>query len=191
MTNQGILQAKPRLSFKTQSIAAAAAAMGAVILPQIFHAVGNISGTGAALGSAFLPMYLPIVLVGLLAGPYAGFASGLVAPLLSFALSGMPTAALLPLITAEVAACGLFAGILRNVKMPSVAKVISTLLLAKLCRGAVTLILIYGFSSAMAVSDIWMSAVKGLPGIILQLALIPLIVFYAENRAENRKSDEE
>ncbi len=181
MTN--ILVAKPRVSLKKQSVMALIGAGAAVLLPQLFHAIGVLSGTGAALGAAFLPMYLPVVLVGLLAGPLAGAAAGLIAPLASFAISGMPTAAVLPVIAAEVFACGLFAGLFRNVKMPVALKVLAVLCLAKVCRAAATLLLVYVVGSeAVAISSIWMSAVQSLPGILLQLVLVPLAVFYAENR---------
>lgn len=91
-------ESKPRLSLKVQVIATIAAIAGAVILPQVFHLLGAISGLGSALGETFLPMHFPIILVGLLAGPYAGAISGLFGPLLSFALSGMPGAYMLPFI---------------------------------------------------------------------------------------------
>ena len=63
---------KARLSLKAQTLAAAAAVAGAVVLPQFFHAAGAAVGAGTALGEVFLPMHLPIILVGLLAGPLRG-----------------------------------------------------------------------------------------------------------------------
>ena len=89
---------KPHLSVKAQTLAALAAIIGAVAVPQVFHVLGAASGLGTSLGEAFLPMHLPIILVGLLAGPYAGAIAGLLGPLASFALSGMPGAAMLPFI---------------------------------------------------------------------------------------------
>lgn len=108
-------ESKPRLSLKVQVIATIAAIAGAVILPQFFHLLGAISGLGSALGETFLPMHLPIILVGLLAGPYAGAISGLFGPLLSFALSGMPGAYMLPFMMIELCVYGLVSGLLRNV----------------------------------------------------------------------------
>lgn len=73
MSNTALLKttAKPRLSVKVQTLATIAAIIGAVVVPQIFHTLGAVSGLGTALGETFLPMHLPIILVGLLAGPYA------------------------------------------------------------------------------------------------------------------------
>lgn len=117
--------AKPKLSVKVQTLAALAAIVGAVAVPQIFHALGAVSGLGTSLGEAFLPMHLPIILAGLLAGPYAGAIAGLLGPLASFAVSGMPGIAMLPFMMIELCAYGLFAGLLRNVKLPTIAKVLA------------------------------------------------------------------
>lgn len=66
MSNTAIAQAaaRPRLSLKIQTLAAAAAVVGAVAVPQLFHVMGAVSGLGTALGETFLPMHLPIILVG-------------------------------------------------------------------------------------------------------------------------------
>lgn len=41
---------KPRLSVKAQTLAALLAIIGAVAVPQLFHAMGTVSGLGTALG---------------------------------------------------------------------------------------------------------------------------------------------
>ena len=84
----------------------------AVLLPQLFHAVGAISGTGTALGAALLPMHIPVLLAGLLYGPVVGVAAGVLSPLLSAAVSDMPTAALLPFMVLELGVYGLTSGFL-------------------------------------------------------------------------------
>lgn len=180
MPNTAILKSanKPKLSIKTQTIAALAAIAGAVAVPQLFHALGAVSGLGTALGETFLPMHLPIILVGLLAGPYAGAVAGLLGPLASFALSGMPGAAMLPFMMLELCAYGLFAGLLRNVKVPTIAKVLIVQIAGRAIRAAAILISVYAIgSSKIPTSIIWSSILTGLPGIILQLCLIPLIDF--------------
>ena len=103
MSNIMILKTveKPRLSVKMQTLATIAAIVGAVALPQIFHALGAAFGLGTTLGESFLPMHLPILLVGLLAGPYAGATAGMFGPLVSFAFSGMPGIAMLPFMMLE------------------------------------------------------------------------------------------
>lgn len=177
--------AKPRLSVKIQTLAAVLAIVSAVALPQIFHVMGAISGLGTALGETFLPMHLPIILTGLLAGPYAGAVSGLCAPLLSFALSGMPSVILLPFMVIELFIYGLSAGLLRNAKMPVTLKVLSAQVAGRLIRAAVILLAVYAFGyEKISASIIYTSIAAGIFGIVLQLVLIPLIVYRVENRYE-------
>lgn len=173
---------KPRLSVKTQTLATIGAILGAVAVPQIFHALGAMSGLGTALGETFLPMHLPVILVGLLAGPYAGAIAGLLGPLMSFALSGMPGAVMLPFMMIELCAYGLFAGLLRNHKMPTISKVLLVQIGGRIVRAAAILLAVYVFGNeSMRVASIWMSVATGIFGLALQWALLPLIVYRVEN----------
>ena len=177
---------KPRLSVKVQALATLAAVVGAVVVPQMFHVLGAVSGLGTALGETFLPMHLPIILVGLLAGPYAGAVAGLLGPVLSFAFSGMPTMAMLPFMMIELCAYGLCAGLLRSVKMPTVAKVLLVQVAGRLVRAAAILIAVYAVgSNAVPVAIIWKSVVTGIFGLALQWTLLPLIVYRVENLKRN------
>lgn len=189
MSDEAIIKSTPKkLSVKVQTLAAISAIVGAVALPQVFHGLGAISGLGTALGEAFLPMHLPIILVGLLAGPYAGAVSGMLAPLVSFMLSGMPRAAMLPFMMIELCCYGLFAGLLRNVKLPSLAKVVTVQIAGRAVRAVAILLAIYAFgSTAVSVAVIWKSILTGLPGLLLQWCLLPLIVFWVENRSKNER----
>ena len=87
------------------------AVIGAVVLPQIFHVLGIWFGVGGKLGQIFLPMYIPILIIGFYRGPVSGAIAGLCAPLISFALTKMPSSALLPFITVELIATGVLAGV--------------------------------------------------------------------------------
>lgn len=184
MSSAAVLkQTKPRLSFKTQTLAALAAIVSAVALPQIAHALGAASGLGTALGEALLPMHLSILAVGLLAGPYAGAVAGLVSPAISFALTGMPRAGMLAFMTIELCMYGLVSGLLRNVKMPTVFKVVIAQIAGRAVRAGAILLAVYAFgSTAVPVSVIWTSITAGLFGIVLQIVLLPLFVYRVENR---------
>ena len=94
----------PKLSLGTKTAATLLAIVAAVVLPQLFHVIGAVSGQGTMLGVAFLPMHLPIIFVGLIAGPAVGAIAGAAAPLVSFLLSGMPMLAMLPLMMVELCA---------------------------------------------------------------------------------------
>lgn len=179
---------KSRLSVKVQTLATLAAIVGAVVVPQVFHVIGALSGLGTALGETFLPMHLPIILVGLLAGPYAGALSGLLGPLASFALSGMPGAAMLPFMMIELCAYGLCAGLLRGVRMPTVAKVLITQIAGRGVRALAILLSVYAFGNpSIGVATIWKSIGVGLFGLCLQWALLPLIVYRVENPKKSEK----
>lgn len=176
---------KTKLTVKAQTLAALAAVVAAVALPQLFHAMGAISGLGTALGEVFLPMHLPILLVGLLAGPYAGAIAGLLGPMASFALSGMPGPAMLPFMMIELCAYGLFAGLLRDTKMPVIAKVVIAQVSGRAIRAAAILISVYALGiDSVRVEAIWMSVATGIFGLVLQWALLPLVVYRLENREE-------
>lgn len=179
---------KPRLSVKVQTLAAVFAIVGAVALPQLFHVMGAVSGLGTKLGETFLPMHLTIFLAGLLAGPYAGAAAGFLAPLISFALTGMPTAAMLPFMMIELCAYGLFSGLLCSVNIPVIGKVLAVQIGGRAVRAGAILLSVYALgNTAIPVSIIRTSIAAGIFGIVLQLVLIPLIVYRVENMSKNEK----
>ena len=173
----------PRLSFKAQTAALFAALAAAVALPQLFHLVGAVSDLGTTVGASFLPMHLPIMIVGFIAGPYAGVVAGALAPVVSFLLSGMPTPAMLPLMIAEISAYGLFAGLLRNAKIPSFAKLLSVQLLGRAARAIVTVaVVLFVSNTPIALSSIYTSILTDLPGIIIQWAVLPLLLYFVKTR---------
>jgi len=178
---------KPRLSVKRQTLAALVAVVAAVALPQIFHVLGAVSGLGTALGETFLPMHLPIILVGIFAGPFAGAAAGALSPLVSFLLTGMPGAVMLPFMMIELCAYGLFSGLLRTVKLPNIAKVLTAQVCGRAVRALAILAAVYIFGSGVKVQIIWTSIAAGLPGLILQWCFIPLLLFRVENISKNEK----
>ncbi|WP_258175667.1 ECF transporter S component [Bifidobacterium callitrichos] len=172
-------------SVKVQSLAAVLAVIAAVALPQIFHLGGAALGLGPALGQTLLPMHLPVLLVGLLAGPYAGVATGALAPVVSFALTGMPMAPMVPFMVIELAAYGLVAGVLRGVNLPFAlpspiewlvkllgAQIAGRLIDALAIGVAVALL----GNTTMTVASVWAAVLTGLPGLVLQWIAIPAIM---------------
>lgn len=187
MSNNAVktINNKP-LSVKARTLALVTAVVAAVALPQFFHALGTVSGLRTALGECFLPMHLPVILVGFIAGPAVGAVAGLSAPLISFALSGMPAAVVLPFMMAELCFYGLASGFLAKVKMPVIFKVLLVQVIGRLARLAAVFTAVTVFdNTAVTVSSVWNAVLTGLPGIILQLVLIPLLVFWWQNRRKN------
>lgn len=182
MSNQGTkAYGIGKLSVKKQVLATIGAIAAAVVLPQIFHVVGMVSNMGTALGETFLPMHLPILLVGLIAGPYAGAIAGLLSPLVSFGLTAMPGPAMLPFMMIELCMYGLFAGLLRNTKMPTIVKVLLAQVGGRAVRAAAILVSVYLLgNAAIHTAVIWNSIIAGIPGLILQWILLPLLVYRIE-----------
>ncbi|MCD7945696.1 MAG: ECF transporter S component [Clostridiales bacterium] len=177
---------KPRLSVKAQTVATVAAIVGAVVVPQFFHVLGAVSGLGTSLGETFLPMHLPILLVGLLAGPYAGAISGLLGPVVSFALTGMPGAVMLPFMMIELFTYGLVAGLLRENRMPTIAKVLIAQVSGRAVRAVAILLAVNAFGyEGVNIATIWTSISAGIFGLVLQWALLPLTVYRVERLDRN------
>ena len=177
----------PKLSLSIKAAATVLAIVAAVALPQLFHVIGAVSGQGTMLGVAFLPMHLPIIFVGLIAGPAAGAIAGAAAPLASFLLSGMPMLAMLPLMMVELFAYGRVAGLLREVKLPSLVKVVIVQLAGRVVLTAATAIAVFAFGSSKTVAATWTSDLAaGLPGLALQWALIPLAAYWTESLIAKR-----
>lgn len=148
-----------------QLVGVVVSVIAAVGLPQVLHLIGF------GLGEIILPMHLPVLLAGFVVGPYAGAVCGLLSPIISYLLTGMPQEAMLPFIVIELITYGFMAGMLKNVQMPNVLKVLSCQIGGRIIRG-IAIILIGGVSATV----IWSSIVMGLVGIILQLILIPKIL---------------
>jgi len=123
------------------------------------------------------------MLLGLIAGPAAGFIGGVCAPVLSYFLSGMPSIVMLPFIAAETAVYGIASGFVGNTKVPTVGKVLITQIAGRVARSVAIILSIYVFSSeAITLSVIWNSIIIGVPGILLQLCLLPLILRAVDKR---------
>lgn len=187
MNYSNFIVQKKKFSVKVQSLAVLASVAACVILPQIFHLIGKISGSGTAAGIVFSPMHIPVIVTGLLAGPFAGAAAGLFAPLVSYLISGMPVAAMLPFMTAELFGYGLAAGLLRCVKIPAFAKVLISMIAGRVLYMLVSLAAVYLFKNeSVSVLGIWMAVPKCLPGIVLQLAFIPPFVYWVDSLSEKQ-----
>ncbi len=179
---------KMPLVFKTVKAKTAVtifAVICAVVLPQIFHTLGAALNMGTALGEVFLPMHISVLLVGLLAGPVAGAITGSSAPVISFLLTGMPSYVMLPFMIAELAAYGFFAGITAKLKIPSVVKLLTAQIAGRAVRAVAIFIGCTFFSSKVLPITVLSAVSKGLPGLILQWTLIPLIVFLLEKIRKN------
>jgi len=110
-----------------------------------------------------------------------GVIAGIVSPFISFAISGMPIAAMLPFMMIELAGYGLASGILSKAKMPVFFKVVIVQLVGRTLRAAAILFTIFVLGNqTVTTPQIWNIVLIGLPGILLQWAIVPLLLYRLE-----------
>ena len=109
---------------------------------------------------------------------------GAICPLLSFLFTGMPNAARLPFMIVELVAYGAAAGLFYNllIKLNKTLRIYLTLILTMVCgriayfAGLVVAVYLLGMKD-MSVMAVISAIVLGVPGIIIQIVLIPVIIF--------------
>lgn len=146
-------------------------------------------------GTVLLPMHIPALLIGFLCGPLYGFLCGLIIPALSSALTGMPAAyPMLPIMLGELATYGLVSGLLyqKTSHLRKRLAIYPVLLTAMVCGrivyGLIFSILMLAGGQLKALS-VWGAIATGLPGIVIQLILIPSVVMALEHGMGRRKMD--
>lgn len=159
-----------RLAFKVVSCGLFIA-LG-ILFPIAFHFFGG-------LGPVFLPMHIPVIVSGLLLGHNEGFIVGVLTPVLSSLLTGMPPIMpVLPVMTAELAVYGLTAGFLYvKKKLPLYIALPASMFLGRIAA----VFVVWGLMQLISIKlkpiyYITGAVVTGMPGIILQFILIPVIV---------------
>ena len=150
-----------------------------------------LTGQIPQVGSALCPMHIPVLLCGFLCGWPWGLAVGFIAPLLRSVIFGMPPMIPTALAMAfELATYGAVAGFLYR-KLPKTmpgiyASLLTAMIFGRVVWGIARLILAgvqgNGFTFAMFLSGAITTAI---PGIIVQLILIPVIVKAMEDAGLN------
>ncbi len=150
-----------------------------VILPSIFH----MSGID---GRIFLPMHLPILLSGFFISPGMAFVVGLLAPFLNTLVSGMPVLFPIAIImSVELSVYGFVTALIAgsNRRMPFAALVLA-MVLGRLAAGITVYVLVALFGVTINPAIYLQGAVlTGIPGIVIQLILIPLLLKYIKRNA--------
>lgn len=145
-------------------------------LPMAFHAVG--------LGSKFTPMLLPLLLNGFLSPLVWAVAVGGLTPLVSAFATGMPP--LYPPVALIMSVeCMVLAGTARILFCATRGRLWPSLVAAIVCGRAVSLTLSWFAASYLDLPQrlsVAASLIQGLPGIALQLSVVPLIVTMIHRR---------
>ncbi len=145
-----------------------------------------LTGQVPQIGSMLCPMHIPVILCGFVCGGPWGLAVGFIAPLLRSLTLGMPP--LFPTAVAmafELAVYGIVTGVLYRTFPKKKGYIYCSLLIAmvagRLVWGLVQFIAMGLDASEFGFAAFWAGAVaNALPGIILQIVLIPLIVMVIE-----------
>lgn len=157
-----------------------------LVLTGLFIALGlalpHVTAHIPELGRRLLPMHLAALLAGFVVGPRWGLVAGFITPLLSSLLFGAPP--LFPTAVAmafELAAYGCLTGVLYSL-LPTRRLYIYAVLIASMVGGRIiwglTTLTIYGITGGAFTWQMFVSGavINALPGIVLQLVLIPLII---------------
>lgn len=161
-----------------------------LVLTAMFLALAMVlpflTGQIPQIGNMLCPMHIPILLCGFFCGPWYGCIIGFVAPLLRFVLFGMP-----PIFPTGVSMCfelavyGMVSGILYRRLSQKPKNVYISLLVAMLAGRMMwgfVQVIIWGlgkskFGWAAFISGAFTTAI---PGMIVQIVVIPILVITAK-----------
>ena len=145
-----------------------------------------VTGQIPQIGSMLSPMHIPVLLCGFVCGPAWAAVVGAFAPIMRFALFGMP-----PLFPTGAAMCfelltyGVVSGALYRVlpgkKSSIYASLIAAMLAGRVVWGAVMAVLMGASGGEFTFAAFAAGAfVNAVPGIVLHIVLIPVMVFALE-----------
>lgn len=145
-----------------------------------------LTGQVPEIGSMLCPMHIPVILCGYVCGGPWGLVVGFIAPLFRSLTLGMPT--LFPKAVAmafELATYGLMSGLLYRAFPKKKGYIYCSLLISmvagRLVWGVVQLICVGLDVTKFGLSAFWAGAVaNAIPGIVLQIVLIPILVMALE-----------
>ena len=146
-----------------------------------------LTGQIPQIGSMLSPMHIPVLLCGFVCGWPWGLIAGLVSPILRSFIFGMPP--LMPMALAmafELAAYGAAAGLLYRLLHKKTLSIyislIAAMLIGRVVWGLVSIPLYAMFTDrTFALAAFWAGGfINAWPGIVLQIVLVPVIVFALE-----------
>ncbi len=140
-----------------------------------------LTGQIPQIGQALSPMHFPALLCGFICGPMWGLVEGAIAPLLRCLIFGMP-----PIFSAipmafELAAYGFMTGLLYKLlpkKLPFIyVSLVGAMVVGRVVWGVVKWTMSVANASSFGFQAFIAGTVTGsIPGIVLQIILVPIIV---------------
>lgn len=159
-----------------------------IVLSSMLVAIGLIlpfiTGQIPEIGKMLLPMHIPVLLAGLICGGRYGLLVGIITPLLRSSIFGLPPMYPMAISMAfELGTYGLISGLVFNRKNGKkdlggvFIALLSAMVIGRLIWGLAMLILLGMKNKAFTLEAFLGGALlNAIPGIILQLVLIPVIM---------------
>lgn len=150
-----------------------------------------LTGQIPEIGSMLLPMHIPVLLCGFICGWRWGLGVGFISPMLRSVILGMPQLFPMALCMAfELATYGFVAGLMHKLlpkKKPYIyASLLISMIVGRIVWGIVMSICVGTFTfNAFILGAI----TNAIPGIIIQIALIPILVMVLESKGRLKLND--
>jgi len=168
-----------------------------MILCGLFIALGLIIPFATAHGfgmpgTVLLPMHIPVLLAGLMLGARYGLITGLLTPLLSAVLTGMPPMfPMLPIMVVQLGGMGFVSGLLRHrFRLHLYLALIGGMLSGQVLYGIMFEAMLLAAGGPIRALSVTAAITTGLPGLLIQLTLIPAIIKSVEHFSKRRMQTE-
>lgn len=153
-----------------------------IALPRVFHVIA-----GSTAGATFLPMHIAVLIAALTFGVTSSTIVAGSSIVCSYLLTGMPTLARLPYMLIELVIYAILLGIF-NKKFNSYISLIATIVLGRVLYAGILFAAINVIGLPTYGISVIESIKVGIPGIIIQLACVPIIAKIMNERL-NLKND--
>lgn len=153
-----------------------------IALPRVFHVIA-----GSTAGATFLPIHIAVLIAALTFGITSSTIVAGSSIVCSYLLTGMPTLARLPYMLIELVIYAVLLGIF-NKKFNSYISLIATIILGRVLYAGVLFMAINVIGFKTYGISVIESIKVGIPGIIIQLAFVPVIAKIMRERL-NLKND--
>lgn len=153
-----------------------------ILVPMVFHMFG-------ATGPIALPMHIPVLIGGFLLSPTLALLLGIITPIVSGILTGMPVMFPMSIIMAfELGVYGLVASLAtRKLKLSPLPALIIAMIIGRISAAISVALLVQLFGVKMnPIVYIKGAIVTGIPGIIIQLILIPSLIYAINSFRKNK-----
>lgn len=181
-----------KVKVTVKSAISVALVLSAAFLPLLFHSFAGAKG-----GAVWLPMFIPALIGGCVLGSVFGGIIGVMSPVASFFISNgilganMPTVAMLPYMMIEVAIFGIVAGVFSKKIAVNSLYSFPAVIVAQISGRIVNLIInsiVIAISGVGQIGSALYTLTMGLPGLYLQVALVPLIIIILSKAIKNDRN---